>query len=101
MQQAMGFVETFGYGPAIVAADTALKAASVRILRIEPTIGSGGSLGVTIYLQGEVAAVTAAVAAGSEEAGRIGKVVSAHVIPNLDKKVHTGMFHGKLLTEEM
>lgn len=95
---AMGFIETFGYGTAIAAADAALKAASVHLLRIEPTIGSGGSLGVTIFLKGEVAAVKAAVEAGNEAAGRIGRVVSVNVIPNMDAKVHAGMYHGKLLS---
>jgi microcompartment protein CcmL/EutN len=93
---AMGFIETFGYGTAIAAADAALKAAVVHIIRIEPTIGSGGSLGVTIFLKGEVAAVKAAVEAGNEAAGRIGKVVSVNVIPNMDSKVYCGMYHGNL-----
>lgn len=95
-QNAFGLVETFGYGAAISAADAALKAAGVRILRLEPTIGSGGSLSVTIYLSGEVAAVKAAVEAAEIEAGRVGKVVSTDVIPNLDAKVRSGMFHGEL-----
>jgi microcompartment protein CcmL/EutN len=94
---AMGFIETFGYGTAIAAADAALKSATVSIVKIEPTIGSGGSLGVTVFLRGEVAAVKASVEAGVEAASRIGKVVSSNVIPNLDPKVHMGMYHGKLL----
>lgn len=94
--KALGLVETFGYGTAISAADAALKAAAVQILRIEPTIGSGGSLGVTIYLAGDVAAVSAAVEAAEAEAGRVGKVVSTDIIPNLDGKVRSGMFNGSL-----
>lgn len=94
---AMGFIETFGYGAAIAAADAALKAAAVNILRIESTIGSGGSLGVTVFLRGEVAAVKASVEAGVDAVNRIGKVVSSNVIPNLDQKVHKGMYHGRLL----
>lgn len=93
---AMGFIETFGYGTAIAAADAALKSAAVRIVKIEPTIGSGGSLGVTVFLRGEVAAVKASVEAGVDAANRIGKVVSHNVIPNLDSKVNMGMYHGKL-----
>lgn len=93
---AMGFIETFGYGTALQAADAALKAANVQILRIEPVIGSGGSLGVTVFLGGDVAAIRAAVDAGTEAAGRIGKVVASNVIPNLDVKVRKGMYHNKI-----
>ena len=93
---ALGLIEAGGYGTAISAADAALKAANVSILRMEPTIGSGGSLSVTVYLGGEVAAVLAAVAAGETEGRRIGNIVSTDVIPNLDAGVQTGMFHGSL-----
>jgi ethanolamine utilization protein EutM len=93
---ALGLIETYGYGTAISAADAALKAAAVEIVRIEPTIGSGGSLGVTVYLCGDVASVSSAVSAGEAEANRVGKVVSVDVIPNLDSKVKTGMFYGTL-----
>ncbi len=93
---AIGLIETFGYGTAIAAADAALKAAAVHMVRIEPTIGSGGSLSVTIFLKGEVAAVKAAVEAGSEAADRIGRVVAVNVIPNMDSRVYSGMYHGKL-----
>lgn len=93
---ALGLIETMGYGVAISAADAALKAANVDILRIEPCIGSGGSLGVTLYLCGDVAAISAAVEAGENEAQRIGKVISTDVIPNLDDKVKSGMFKGNL-----
>jgi len=36
---------------------------------------------VAITLKGDVAAVRAAVDAGAEAAGRVGEVVSVHVIP--------------------
>ncbi len=92
----MGFIETFGYGTAVMAADAALKAATVSILRIENTIGSGGSLGVTIFLQGEVAAVKAAIEAGTGAAEEVGTVVASNVIPNLDNKVRQGMYHNMI-----
>ena len=91
-ENAMGFIETFGYGTAVMAADAALKAAAVEILRIENTIGSGGSLGVTIFLRGEVAAIEA----GTQAAQEVGKVVASNVIPNLDNKVRQGMYHNKI-----
>ena len=93
---AMGFIETFGYGTAVMAADAALKAAAVEILRIENTIGSGGSLGVTVFLRGEVAAVRAALDAGKQAAEEVGRVVAGNVIPNLDEKVRKGMYHNKI-----
>lgn len=88
---AMGFIETAGYAAAIVAADYALKAADVRLVRIERVIGVEKLLGVTVYLSGEVAAVKAAVEAGERGGAKVGKVVSAHVIPNLDPKVTESM----------
>ena len=93
---AMGFIETFGYGTAVMAADAALKAAAVEILRIENTIGSGGSLGVTVFMRGEVAAVRAALDAGKQAAEEVGRVVAGNVIPNLDDKVRKGMYHNKI-----
>ena len=93
---AMGFIETFGYGTAVMAVDAALKAAAVEILRIENTIGSGGSLGVTVFLRGEVAAVRAALDAGKQAAEEVGRVVAGNVIPNLDDKVRKGMYHNKI-----
>ena len=94
--QTLGMVETFGLGCAIVGADAALKAANVSICRIEQTIGSGGSLGTSVFLSGEVAAVQAAVDAAQAASSRVGKVVSTDVIPRLDEKVLSGMYHGSL-----
>ena len=94
--RALGLIETAGYGAALTAADAALKAAAVEIVRIEPVIGSGGSLGVTLYLSGDVASVQAAVSAGESEVRRTGRIISVNVIPNLDTKVKTGMFNNYL-----
>lgn len=93
---ALGLVETMGYGVAISAADAALKSASVEIIKIEECIGSGGSLGVTLYITGDVSSVISAVDAGANEARKIGKVISTNVIPNLDNKVKAGMFKNSL-----
>ncbi|HLU25942.1 MAG TPA: BMC domain-containing protein [Longimicrobiales bacterium] len=75
--QALGMVETRGLVAAIEAADTAVKAADVRLLGREY---AGDGL-VTIYLAGEVAAVKAAVDAAGAAAERVGELVSVHVIP--------------------
>lgn len=87
MTQALGLIETVGYTTAVAAADAALKAANVNLIAVEKVIGVAGSLGVTLHLGGEVAAVSAAVEAGKEAAMRIGKLVSAHVIARAHEDV--------------
>lgn len=77
LKSALGMVETFGYTANIQAADAMLKAAEVTLVGQE-RIGAGL---VTIFVQGDVGAVKAAVEAGMDAAARIGEVVSCHVIP--------------------
>ena len=70
-------LETHGLVAAIEAADAMLKAAEVRLLqqqRTNPAL-------ITHFVVGETAAVRSAVDAGRAAAERVGKVVSAHVIP--------------------
>lgn len=78
MKKALGMIETIGFVPMLEAADAACKAAHVEFLHWEPA-GSGM---VTVFVEGEVAAVKAAVDAGAEAAAKLGKVVAAQVIPN-------------------
>jgi ethanolamine utilization protein EutM len=70
-------IETKGFCAIVEASDAALKAANVTMTGYE-TIGSGY---VSAFFRGDVAAVKAAVEAGSEAAKRIGEVVSVQVIP--------------------
>lgn len=79
----LGLIETVGIVPAIVAADAASKAAQVSLLGYE--LGRAGL--VTIKVVGDVAAVTAAVSAGSAAAEKVGKVLSVHVIPRPDRQL--------------
>lgn len=81
MKLALGLIETKGLVPAIEAADTALKAAEVKLVACE--FVKGGL--VTIELVGDVAAVKAAVDAGGEAAARIGTLLSKHVIARPDE----------------
>lgn len=74
---ALGLVETRGLVSAIEAADAMVKAANVRLLGKEQ-IGAGY---VTVMVRGDVGAVKAATDAGAAAAGRVGEVVSVHVIP--------------------
>lgn len=75
--KALGIIETRGLTAAIEAADTMVKAANVNIVKTEK-IGSGL---ISIVVQGDVAAVKAAVEAGTESATRLGEVVAVNVIP--------------------
>jgi len=74
---ALGLVETMGLAAGLEAADTMVKAASVTIVARQQ-VGGGR---ITILVRGDVAAVTAAVDAAAVAAARVGRVVSAHVIP--------------------
>ena len=92
-QYALGLIETVGYTTAVSAADAALKAANVTLVGVERVIGVGGSLGVTIQLSGDVSSVQSAVEAGKSEAERVGRLISAHVIP----RAHPEVVNSKLL----
>ena len=77
MKQALGMIETKGLVGLVEASDAALKAASVVFAGWE-TVGSGL---VTVFVEGDVAAVKAATDAGAQAIKAIkGEVVSVHVI---------------------
>ena len=82
--KALGLIETIGLITAIEAADTALKAANVKLLGYENTKGGGR---ITIKLVGDVGAVKAAVAAGVAAAERIGRIESSLVIPRPHQEI--------------
>lgn len=74
---ALGMIETRGLVAVIEATDTMLKAAKVKYVGMRK-VGSGY---VSVLVSGDVAACKAAVDAGAAAAGRIGEVISVHVIP--------------------
>jgi ethanolamine utilization protein EutM len=74
---ALGLIETIGLVAAMEAADAMVKGANVRIVSRQQV---GGGL-IAILVSGETGAVKAAVDAGAAAASRVGRVVSAHVIP--------------------
>jgi len=84
-QEALGMIETRGLVALIEAIDTMLKAAKVT-LRGTRKIGAGY---VAAYVEGDVAACKAAVDAGAAAAGRVGEVVTVHVIPRPHGEVTT------------
>ena len=75
---ALGMIETRGFAAVVEAADAMVKAAKVEFVSYEE-IGGGF---ITAIVRGEVAAVKAAVDAGTSAAERVGEVVSTHVIPH-------------------
>ena len=76
-ERALGLIETRGLVGAIEAADAGLKAADVRLLRLE----QADAALVTVEFSGDVAAVKAACDAGAAAAAKVGHLVSVHVIP--------------------
>jgi ethanolamine utilization protein EutM len=75
--EALGLLETKGLVALMEGTDAMLKAANVDVVGWDK---AGAGL-VTTFVRGDVAAVKAAVDAGAEAAGRVGQVVSVHVIP--------------------
>lgn len=73
---ALGLIETQGFTAVFAAIDTACKAAGVEVVGKEK-LGGGY---VTVIIQGDVAAVKAAVEAGQAAVEGLGKLVAAHVI---------------------
>jgi microcompartment protein CcmL/EutN len=76
----LGVIEAFSIASLIVAADTAAKAASVKLLEIRAGTGIGGKSFVT--LTGDVSAVAAAVESGATTAADKGMLVEKVVIPS-------------------
>lgn len=75
-QQALGLIESRGMVSLVEATDAALKAANVTY-RGWKQVGSGL---VTVVLEGDVAAVKAAVDAGAAAGAKVGEIVSVDVI---------------------
>jgi ethanolamine utilization protein EutM len=88
--QALGMIECRGFAAMVEASDAMVKAAKVELKRYEKT---GGGY-VTAIVRGDVAAVRAALDAGSRAAERVGEVISVHIIPrphsNVDEALPLG-----------
>jgi microcompartment protein CcmL/EutN len=83
MAEALGMIETKGFAAMVEASDAMVKAAKVELVGYEK-IGGGY---VTAIVRGDVAAVKAALEAGSRGAEKVGEVVSVHVIPRPHENV--------------
>src|SRR5260221_2488160 len=77
MADALGMIETKGFVGMVEASDAMVKAARVELVGYE-RMGGGY---VTAIVRGDVAAVKAAIEAGSRAAEKVGELVSVHVIP--------------------
>ena len=74
---AIALLEVQAMVAAITGLDAMAKAADVELIHVEKRLG--GRL-VTVVVEGEVSAVTAAVQAGAAAAAKVGKVKSCEVI---------------------
>lgn len=80
MAKALGMIETRGLIGSIEAADVMVKVADVKLVNQEKIDAAL----VTVFVEGDVSAVQAAVDAGKEAAERVGELVSHYVIPHPD-----------------
>ena len=85
MTEALGMIECRSFAAMVEASDAMVKAARVELVAYEKT---GGGF-VTAIVRGYVAAVKAAVEAGTRGAEKVGEVVSVHVIPRPHANVDT------------
>jgi ethanolamine utilization protein EutM len=76
MSDALGMIETKGYVGSVEASDAMVKAANVSLVK---TIPIGGGM-ITVLCKGDVGSVKAAVDAGSKAAGKVGELISSHII---------------------
>jgi microcompartment protein CcmL/EutN len=83
-RDSLGLIETSGLVAAIEAADAGSKAANVTFRGYERARAGL----ITVVFLGDVAAVHAAVTAGSAAARRVGTVISVHVIARPDRQLH-------------
>src|SRR6185295_12657222 len=83
---ALGMIEVRGWVGLVEATDAMCKAANVEIVK---TIQIGGAY-VTTIVRGDVGSVKAAVEAGADAAGKVGELISSHVIPRPHPELLTG-----------
>jgi ethanolamine utilization protein EutM len=77
-QKALGILETKGLACLVAGTDAMLKAADVTLVGPMKNVGSGLC---TALIEGDVAAVKAAIEVGTQAAAELGEVVSMQVIP--------------------
>ena len=88
---ALGMIETRGFAAMVEASDAMVKAAKVELTGYEK-VGGGY---VTAIVRGDVAAVRAALDAGSTAAEKVGEMVSVHIIPRPHSNVDSALPLGR------
>ena len=83
--RSLGIIETFSASSIIEVADAAVKTADVTLFRVHLAMALGGK--GFVLMTGDVASVEAAVAAGSEIAGKDGILVDRQVIAAPSKEL--------------
>jgi len=96
MSEALGMIECRSFAAMVEASDAMVKAARVELVGYENT---GGGY-VTAIVRGDVAAVKAAVEAGTRGAEKVGEVVSVHVIPRPHDNVDSVLPLGRTDTSD-
>lgn len=87
--KALGILEFFSVTGAIVAADSAVKAANISLIEIRLGTGIGGKSFVTFT--GDVGAVEASVDAGAKNAVEAGTLIEKVVIAHPDKELYRSL----------
>ncbi len=86
---ALGLIEVYSFTTALCAADVMAKAADVKIIAFDRNRPFGKNIPVplimVVKIEGSVAAVKAAIEAGSEYAKSKGKYIVSHIIPRPDE----------------
>ena len=84
--KALGMLEVYSFTTAVVAADLCAKAADVKLIAFDRTRPGSADVPAPLVMQikveGNVAAVKAAVEAGKEYAESEGKYIISHTIPS-------------------
>ncbi|MFH1568933.1 MAG: BMC domain-containing protein [Gemmatimonadota bacterium] len=93
--RALGILETRGMAALMAATDAMLKRAEVRLCG-RHGIGSGW---VTVLIEGDTAAVNAAMRAGQAVVARHGELIAARVVPRPDGRATAPMPHGQASVE--
>ncbi|TVR34905.1 MAG: BMC domain-containing protein [Spirochaetaceae bacterium] len=95
-ENALGMIETRGFAAMVEASDAMVKAARVEVVN---WVQIGGGY-VTAVVRGDVAAVRAALDAGSRAAESVGEVISVHIIPRPHANVDSVLPLGRQSTKK-
>lgn len=79
----LGLIETKGLLGAIAAADSMLKTADIKIVRLEHAPGASPVL----YIEGEITHIKAALEAGAESSKKLGQFLKIYSVQKPDKKI--------------